>query len=103
MLWRMCADPPPARIGLMFAHLHQLPAAPALDGATPQDRTDVDFPAHIPYERIPGRRRPCTRHVISCSCSRSLIGVAPAKIAETGASRAQLNRTTGSSMVDAND
>src|SRR5258708_37443928 len=98
MLWRMRADLSPGRIGIMFARLDDLPAMPALDGATLRGRTDIDFPAHIRYERIPGRRRLSTRNVISCS--RSLIGVT---LAETGASRAQLNRTTGSSMVPAND
>src|SRR5258707_15555150 len=100
MLWRMRADLSPGRIGIMFARLDDLPAVPALDGATLRGRTDIDFPAHIRYERIPGRRRLSTRNVISCS--RSLIGVTLAETAETGSSRALLIRTTTSSMVPAN-
>src|SRR5882757_7627896 len=38
MLWRMPADLSPERIGIMFARF---------DGASPQSRIRVDFPAYI--------------------------------------------------------
>src|SRR5216683_4238920 len=40
ILWRMPADLSPGRIGIMFARLDDLPAAPALDGATSPLTTD---------------------------------------------------------------
>src|SRR5450631_4643484 len=42
MLWRVPAGLSPERIGLVFARLDDLPAVPALDGATSQHRTAVD-------------------------------------------------------------
>src|SRR3979490_2858957 len=42
MLWRMPADLSPERIGIVFVRLDDLPAVPALDGATSQLRTAVD-------------------------------------------------------------
>jgi PPOX class probable FMN-dependent enzyme len=71
MLWRMPADLSPGRIGIMFAHLHQLPAFPG------------------PYTVRKNSRSPEAVHA-QCYFTPALNG-------------ALLNRTTGSSMVAAND
>ena len=125
MLWRMPAGLSLGRIGIMFSRLHDLPAVPALDGATSPSKTDVDSGPIYGAKDFPvagGRSR-----AMLFRTRAEPIGKAVAETAETGASpkrrtsvlpppwcalipldalrrkRAQLNRTTGSSMVAAND
>jgi len=78
------------RIGTMFARLHDLPAVPALDGVTSQCRTDVVSGRLSGVYTVRKNSRSLEVAHAQRYCVRPLNG-------------AQLNRTTGSSMVTAND